>query len=94
MHPYQNIISVIVPDWPTQFQKTGFRQTLTEVINQELPAHLFANIIWVNINQFQYFRELVANWWTAYLDEAADAFYYREQIMVFLMDLGFPILDK
>jgi hypothetical protein len=51
--PFSNIMSFILPSWPHRFQNSGFKKYIVDLLHSETPAHVFANICWMN------FKDLV-----------------------------------
>ena len=46
-------MSFILPSWPHRFQNSGFKKYIVDLLHSETPAHVFANICWMN------FKDLV-----------------------------------
>lgn len=55
--PFSNIISFIIPSWPHRFQNVGFKKYITELFHTETPAHVFANICWMNFEDSMEFEK-------------------------------------
>ncbi len=49
-NPFSYIVTIILPSWPTKFQKKGFKKYVEEFFYQELPAHLVVNIKWFDFD--------------------------------------------
>jgi len=66
--PYSFVTTVVLPDWPTRFQDSAFKENLERIIRQESPSHLFINIIWVEHSWHQKFKDLYTTWLEVYND--------------------------
>ncbi len=83
--PYSFITSIILPNWPTRFQNSNFRNTLETIIRKESPSHLFINILWVDHSWYQEFQQLHSTWVELYQEPQTDP--------KFLASISRPILD-
>lgn len=50
---FSNQITILFPDWPSRFQDKVFRLNVQEWIEKELPVHIKANILWLNIEDMK-----------------------------------------
>lgn len=48
---YSNIITYVIPDWPARFQEEHKKSWIEKKLMEFTPAHLFANIRWMDYNQ-------------------------------------------
>ena len=55
-------ISVLLPDWPARFQDERFKDYLTELIRERLPAHIANEILWVDAKNMEDFEEKYNRW--------------------------------
>jgi hypothetical protein len=54
--PFSNIITFVLPTWPHRFQNRAFKRYIDEVLIEETPAHIFANICWLNYEEMLCFE--------------------------------------
>lgn len=87
--PFSFVLTIIIPDWPARFQQRAFKETILQILQAEAPAHLWLNILWLNKSDFQEFRFIYGNWWRAFSQKEAGAFYYRKILMDFMMNQSF-----
>jgi hypothetical protein len=59
---YSFRISVIMPSWPERFQDMNFRNFLARFIREQTPAHIFAKICWISLEQMNEFRVVYEDW--------------------------------
>ncbi len=85
MDVFSNVLTIVLPEWPSRFQREGFKTALDQRIRTEAPAHLWLNILWLEKSKFQKFQRLFGPWWNAYRQGAADAYTYRAKIANFLV---------
>lgn len=50
---FSNQITIVLPDWPSRFQDKVFRLNVEEWIEKELPVHIKANVLWLNIENMK-----------------------------------------
>jgi hypothetical protein len=55
-------VSLLLPDWPARFQEERFRDYVTDVFLERIPAHLSNNILWLNVNEMKAFEEKYNHW--------------------------------
>ena len=46
--PFSNIISIVLPNWPSRFQSESFKTYINKTIIDEAPSNVFVNIKWLN----------------------------------------------
>ena len=68
---YAHKISIVVPNWPSVFKESGFQTLFHEMVVQHLPAHLKANIHWLNWKEMQDFEKIYCEWLEAKSNEAS-----------------------
>jgi hypothetical protein len=56
--PFSFIVSVIIPSWPGRFQDPRFRAHIERTIQRDFPAHIFANVIWMDMTGMKSFQEM------------------------------------
>ncbi|TND02436.1 MAG: hypothetical protein FD123_4109 [Bacteroidetes bacterium] len=61
--PFSNILTFVLPTWPSRFCNEAYRKYIEETIAQESPAHLVVNIRWLGYAQMVVFE----NAWSAWL---------------------------
>jgi len=59
---YAHQISIVLPDWTSRFSDKNFRQYLENIIRCECPAHIHANIYWLNFSDMKTFEVIFKNW--------------------------------
>lgn len=55
-------VSVVLPSWTACFSDTAFRCFAEEIIQQNLPAHVFADFYWLNFLNMRSFEEYYKIW--------------------------------
>jgi len=55
-------ISVLLPDWPARFQDERFKDYLTDLIHERLPAHIGNEIHWVDARWLKRFERNYRDW--------------------------------
>jgi hypothetical protein len=60
--PYSCQVSVFIPNWPRRFSDPSFRYLLEKTVRQELPAHLYAHIYWLDYGQMKDFENVYKPW--------------------------------
>ncbi|NOQ80562.1 MAG: hypothetical protein GQ546_14320 [Gammaproteobacteria bacterium] len=55
-------ISILLPDWTARFRDSDFRLYVEKLIREECPAHIYANIHWLNISTMKDFESIFKNW--------------------------------
>ena len=55
-------ISVLLPDWPARFQDERFKDYLTDLIHERLPAHIGNEIHWVDAHWLKRFERNYHDW--------------------------------
>ena len=59
---YFHQISVVLPGWTVRFADAGFRLYMESLIRAECPAHIHANIYWLDYSQMEKFEILYKSW--------------------------------
>lgn len=60
-------LSFIFPKWTARFSNPAFRQFAEKTIANNLPAHLFPQVYWLNLEEIQNFEQIYKNWLQALL---------------------------
>jgi hypothetical protein len=55
-------ISILMPDWPVRFQSDRFKDYITDLIRERLPAHISNEIFWLNANEMRVFEHKYHEW--------------------------------
>ena len=55
-NPFSHIVTVILPTWPSKFQKEGFKKYTEDFFYDELPSHLAVNIQWLDLEEMKAFE--------------------------------------
>ncbi len=60
--PYSFVMTLVFPDWPARFQREDFRNLVHEWVMLESPAHLFVNILWLDMVEMETFERAYKEW--------------------------------
>jgi hypothetical protein len=60
--PFSNIVTYVFPDWPSRFQNNAFKKYIEDFILAETPAHIFANILWLDYEELLTFESQFESW--------------------------------
>jgi hypothetical protein len=55
-------VSLLLPDWPARFQEERFRDYISDVFQERIPAHLSNEILWLNVNEMKAFEKMYHDW--------------------------------
>lgn len=67
-------LSVVFPDWTARFQDERFRQFVRETVGINCPAHLTAEVLWLDYDDMLTFEQLQEDWLNALAaDPASEA---------------------
>jgi len=61
-NPYSFILTILIPDWPGQFQNEVFKSHLITVIKKEIPAHILTDIKIVSVEKLIAITDLCNNY--------------------------------
>lgn len=92
-NPYNNVVSVLLPNWPLRFQQPGFRMLLEQSLYQEAPSNVFLNILYLDFYEFQQLRDTYGKWWNAYSNKEADAYCFRVELVEMIASKSFRNLS-
>ncbi len=70
--PFSNMLTVVLPDWPSRFSNEAYRKYIEETFARETPAHLVVNIRWLTFDAMSRFEETWGNWLTARYETPGD----------------------
>ena len=73
---FSNQITIVFPDWPSRFQDKVFRLNVEEWIEKELPVHIKANILWLNMEDMKNVEYNYKHW----LSVKKSSSYDREKV--------------
>jgi hypothetical protein len=59
---YSYQCSLVLPAWPSRFQRTEFRRYLKNLVLLHAPAHLTMNFHWLGIGEMAEFENLYEDW--------------------------------
>ena len=59
---YSQRITVFLPNWPPRFQSNEFKLYAEQMVQENCPAHLSANCIWLSAYDMQSFEKMFAEW--------------------------------
>jgi len=60
--PYSFIMTLVLPSWPARFQKEAFRTLVNELVISESPAHVFVNLLWLDLEEMESFEKAYKQW--------------------------------
>ena len=60
--PYSFIMTMVFPTWPARFQSELFKNLLHEFITLEAPAHVFVNVLWLDLEEMETFEKAYQEW--------------------------------
>lgn len=60
--PYSFMMTLVFPSWPARFQREDFKNLLHEFVMLESPAHVFVNIIWLDLIEMEIFEKAYKDW--------------------------------
>ncbi len=55
-------LSLILPNWSARFQNKEFRSIATDIIIEQKPANVYANVDWLEPEEMVEFNQLYSNW--------------------------------
>ncbi|MCB9233128.1 MAG: hypothetical protein H6581_15835 [Bacteroidia bacterium] len=79
-----NQITVVMPDWPTRFQDSTFKEAFRKALTEECPAHIFCNLLELSFPDFQIFEEKYLAWKLEDPGEE-DRGYYSSKLLEFIL---------
>ena len=62
-------ITIVFPNWPFKFQNKIFRDSITNWIYNNCPAHINIDILWLNFNEMNLFENMYKHWYEIYNDK-------------------------
>lgn len=60
--PYSFIMTMVFPTWPARFQSEVFKNLLYKFITLEAPAHVFVNVLWLDLEEMEAFEKAYQEW--------------------------------
>ena len=60
--PYSFMMTLVFPSWPARFQQEEFKNLIHEFVMLESPAHIFVNIIWLDVTEMETFEKAYKDW--------------------------------
>lgn len=60
--PYSFTVTIALPTWPARFQMQDFKNLLYKTVLENSPAHIFVNILWLDIAEMEIFEKAYKNW--------------------------------
>ena len=70
--PYSFIATILIPSWPKKFQNPSFKTHLENTVRNEMPAHIYPDIKWVDVSKLVAILELCATYDKLLKEEALD----------------------
>lgn len=74
--PVDHSVFVVFPDWSTRFSDLGFRQSIQQIVEDLLPAHMTAKLLFFDQATMEFFERVYFEWrevW-AHATERRDGF--------------------
>ena len=59
---YSHRITVFLPNWPPRFQSNEFKLYAEQMVQENCPAHLSANCIWLSAYDMKSFEKMFSEW--------------------------------
>ena len=59
---YTNRLNFIIPDWPSRFQNKELKNYITQLLQENIPAHLHFEVYYLSINQMSQFEAAYTKW--------------------------------
>ena len=84
-NPYSNIITIVAPNWPTRFQEESFQAVFEKALQEEAPAQIYYNVLWLDKLEYQYFEENYLGWLEEPWGDIAKA-YTSTRILTFIIE--------
>ena len=60
--PYSLQLSFFLPLWPSRFREPAFRHLVEKTIYLEMPAHIYANVYWLDYKEMDDFEKAFKSW--------------------------------
>ena len=60
--PYSFRLTFVFPDWPERFADADFRRYIEKIIQRETPAHILAEVYWINVVKMEEFEIAFKAW--------------------------------
>lgn len=60
--PYSFMMTLVFPAWPARFQRAEFKNLIHEFVMLESPAHIFVNVIWLDLVEMETFEKAYKEW--------------------------------
>ena len=60
--PYSFMMTLVFPSWPARFQRAEFKNLIHEFVMLESPAHIFVNILWLDLTEMETFEKAYKEW--------------------------------
>jgi hypothetical protein len=60
--PYSFRLTFVFPDWPERFADADFRRYIEKIIQRETPAHILAEVYWVDVVKMEEFEIAFKAW--------------------------------
>jgi hypothetical protein len=56
------MMTLVFPSWPARFQRAEFKNLIHEFVMLESPAHIFVNILWLDLTEMETFEKAYKEW--------------------------------
>ena len=85
---YRFRISVLFPAWPEPCRDENFKRLAEEMVRSSCPAHIFAEVHWIDRERMQVFDGLYRTWWELDKREPAAQADAANALIEFLCQIG------
>lgn len=88
---YSFRITLALPSWPARFQDQAFKNLLYKTLVEVAPAHLFINVLWLDLGAMEAFERLFRQWLEWRATEAPGSSRLRaasDRLFQFILDHG------
>ena len=65
-------ITVVFPNWPVKFQNKNFRESISQWLSENCPAHIKVDILWLNFNEMNVFENMYKHWYEIFNNKSND----------------------
>jgi len=76
--PYSFMMTLVFPTWPARFQQAMFVDLLHEFIISESPAHIFVNVLWLDLVEMETFEKAYKEWLCLLANQAKNSAKLKE----------------
>jgi len=70
--PYSLRLSFVFPEWAGRFSKDTFRNLVAETVREQVPAHIFCRILWLDKDTMEKFENVYKKWLIKKVSDSED----------------------